>query len=155
MHSFGFAKDVGSYLALYKPTGGAHAESTSSTGTASAWIDRRDDLSYAYQSCVLAVPVVATLAAGETMTVTAAINDAGSSTGSGSAAFSSTAVTYGSTASTASQSIDTVLKHDVNLTQAGRFMQTDIGLAVSSTGDTFSDLQPLLILAGSDTLAST
>lgn len=161
MAGFGFQKDMGEWVAVNLLTGSSAAIlSTLATSTSnSSWVDRSStgDLSNYYHSGQIVMPVTAELQAAEQLTFNAHLEDATSSTGAGTANFSSTySVTLGSTAATAG-TYRGVIVGDLNLTEANQFIRVawDMTASTISTGGSqLTSYAILLNLAGGDTPAT-
>jgi hypothetical protein len=150
--------DIGEWVAFYQIEGSTAtitATNDGSTNTTS-YLDRlgsTGNWTNNYQSCMIVIPFSATLAAGETVSVLAHLEDATSSTGANAADHGSTATTtiFGSTASTAAQQIDDAYVLDVNLREAQEFIRVAYVFTVSATAsDQVDSYQVGLVLSGGD-----
>lgn len=152
MHSYGMARDPLGYNAFATFSSGAIVtETTTETHStqASEYIDLRSTQGQwgtvssggawswgvrdHYEGAVHFVNVKASLPAAATVTVSANLEDATSTTGAGLANLTTArTVTLGSTASTAAQVVVGRLAYSADLTKAERYLRSSISLSFSS-----------------------
>lgn len=122
-------------------------------------IDRLADTQHPYQSMVVAVPYSFTAIATNTGSITSNVQHSDNSSAGwedfddkdGSTANS---VTLGSTASTAAQTTDSVLKYDVDLSSAKRYVRVQVTPSLSGTSTETDDLDiaGVVVLGGGNVM---
>jgi hypothetical protein len=127
------AKDVGEFVSVAVLDSLSELTTATHSTTASGYLDRLDG--FTAQSAKVCFFIHAQIITGETITLSGQLQDATSTTGAGLADFGSStqSLTIGSTASTAAQAnVAGVLAYDVDLTEANRYLRSQISLSFSA-----------------------
>jgi hypothetical protein len=155
MGSFAFQKDMGEYISVLALNGGSFTSTTDGSEVSSPWVSRTTAMSHPHQSGKLLLWAHSTLlAAGETITLAANLQDATSSTGAGAADHGSStgSLVIGSTASTAAQTVRGCLEVDVDLTEANAYIRGQSTVTLSAASGDGVQYMLGMVLAGAGTL---
>lgn len=153
--------DIGAYIKGAAALPGQTITSSTSSGVEQDGTSfDRQSLTYLYRSCKVIVPVSASLDAAATLTIAGNLQD--STSGSTWVDYSnkngvvSTSAVFGTTASTAAQTINDVFEFDVDLGAARRYIRCQVTPTLSAPASTTDsvDLAGVFVLGGPPVLPS-